>query len=360
MPTPLRVASFNVENLFSRARLLNFEDNAEADALIVSLGELRRELSQKAYDRPKVLKLYGGLKEFVEVVEVRGKLFNRYRTKVVAGGVDDWGGYIDFRRAKFSEAARASTARVLREVNADVCCLVEVESRPVLKHFCIDRLPRTSKFQSYTHHMLIDGNDNRGIDVALASRIPFRTLRSHLDDRDGKTEIFSRDCLEVELVHPAGFTVWVLLNHFKSKGYGAQATSNAKRRRQAERVAGILRERFDLTKDYVVVCGDLNDTPTSAPLAPLVKDVPHLHDVLALGFDSAADRWTYHYRKNEQIDYMLVSEPLRAAFRGAGVERRGIYGVDKYTNGAVKPFAEVKKPSDAASDHGAVWADFEL
>lgn len=360
MTTPLRIASFNVENLFSRAKLLNFEDNAEADALIARLRELRRELSRKEYDRKMILELYAGLKEFVEVVEVRGKLFNRFRTKVVAGGVDDWGGFIDFKRAKFSEAARTSTARVLREVNADVCCLIEVESRAVLKHFCIDRLPRTSKFRPYSHHMLIDGNDNRGIDVALASRLPFRTLRSHVDDRDAKGEVFSRDCLEVELVHPAGFTVWVLLNHFKSKGYGSQSSSNAKRRRQAERVAQILKENFDLRRDHVIVCGDLNDTPGSQPLAPLVKQTPHLHDVLALGFPDAADRWTYHYRKNEQIDYILVSEPLRAAFRRAGVERRGIFGVEKYTGGATSPFDDVKKPADAASDHGAVWADFEL
>lgn len=360
MPTPMRFVSFNVENLFSRAKLLNFEDNAEADKLIVRLGELRQELSQAVYDKKKILKLYGELKEYVEVVEVREKLFSRDKKKVVANGVNDWGGFIDFKRAKFSEAARENTARVLRDVNADVCCLVEVESRPVLKHFCVDRLPRTSKFQSYSHHMLIDGNDNRGIDVALASRLPFRTLRSHLDDRDGKSAIFSRDCLEVELLHPAGPSVWVLLNHFKSKGYGAQATSNAKRRRQAERVAEILRENFDLKRDYVIVCGDLNDTPRSKPLAPLLKDVPNLHDVLQLGLPNEADRWTYHYKKNEQIDYVLVSEPLRKAFRGAGVERRGIFGVEKYTGGAVQPYPEVKKPADAASDHGAVWADFEL
>lgn len=360
MPTKLRFASFNVENLFSRAKLLNFEDNAEADKLLARLGELRRELSNKAYDGKKILGLYEGLKDYVEVVEVRGKLFNRDKTKVVAAGVDDWGGFIDFKRAKFVESARANTARVLREVNADVCCLVEVESRPVLKHFCIDRLPRSGSFETYTHHMLIDGNDNRGIDVALASRIPLGTLRSHVDDRDGKTEIFSRDCLEVELLHPAGFTVWVLLNHFKSKGYGAQGASNAKRRRQAERVAQILKEGYDLKKDLVIVCGDFNDTPTSLPLAPLVKQVPDLHDVLELGFPDPADRWTYHFKKNEQIDFILVSEPLRRAFKGAGVERRGIFGVEKYTGGAVKPFDEVKKPADAASDHAAVWADFEL
>ncbi|HEX8691861.1 MAG TPA: endonuclease/exonuclease/phosphatase family protein [Longimicrobium sp.] len=358
MPTRFRVASFNVENLFERARLLNFDDNAQADPLLARVEELRQELKRKTYDKEKILKLYHELKEWIEIAEVRGKLFDRNKTQVKADGVDDWGGFIDFKKERFTEEARANTARVIRTVNADICCLVEVESRPVLKHFCIDRLPKKGTFKDYRHLMLIDGNDPRGIDVALASRFPLLTLRSHVDDRSGNSSIFSRDCLEIEVDTPVG-AVWILLNHFKSKGYGAQATSDAKRKRQAERVAEILQTNFDLRKDRVIVVGDLNDTPDSKPLKPLLG-VKHLHDVLALTFSDAADRWTYHYKKNEQIDFMLVSEPLRAALKDAGVERRGIFGVDKFTNGQVQAFDTVKRPKDAASDHGAVWADFEL
>ena len=358
MPTPLRVCTFNVENLFSRAKLLNFADNGAADGLLVDVEKLRKELRKKTYDKAAILALYKKLKDYIEVVEVRGKLFNRTKTKVNANGVDDWGGFISFKREKFNEPARANTAKVLRDVNADVACLVEVESRPVLRHFCIDRLPKTNAFAAYAHHMLIDGNDNRGIDVALASRMPYRTIFSHIDDRDATGEIFSRDCLEIELLHPNGFSIWMFLNHFKSKGYGQQSTSNEKRLRQSKRVAKLL-ERFDLKKDRVIVCGDLNDTPASAPLKPLM-DVPHLDDVLTLAFPNAADRWTYHYKKNEQIDYMLVSKPLRDALQGAGVERRGIWDVDKYTNGATTPYATVNGYTQSASDHGAVWADFSL
>ena len=153
--------------------------------------------------------------------------------------------------------------------------------------------------------------------------------------------------------------LWLLLNHFKSKGYGPQATSNAKRERQATRVKAILAARYNLATDLVAVCGDLNDTPTSAPLAPLLG-VPNLFDVLALQFPNPADRWTYHYTKNEQIDYMLVSKPLRDALSAAGVERRGIFEVDKHTGGATKPWPSVDSIRNSASDHGAVWADFNI
>ena len=149
----------------------------------------------------------------------------------------------------------------------------------------------------------------------------------------------------------------MLLNHFKSKGYGAQSTSDDKRKRQADRVVEIL-QGYDLKKDLVIVCGDFNDTPDSNPLKSLLS-VSDLHDVLRATFSNPADRWTYHYKKNEQIDYMLVSKPLRDGLQTAGVERRGIFDVDKYTNAAIHAFNSVKQSKDSA-DHGALWADFTI
>lgn len=361
MPT-LRIATFNVENLFSRAKILNFQNNENAVQPLSRVEELRAELHKDKYDKPKILELYHELKEFIEIVEVREKLFNRAKTKVIASGVARWGGFIEFRREKFDEAARENTARVLREVNADVCCLVEVESRPVLQHFCVDRLPKTGAFKDYKFQMLIDGNDQRGIDVALASRLPIRRMQSHIDDKIGKSRIFSRDCLEIEVVLPNQKSLWLLLNHFKSKGFGNQTENDKKRLRQATRVAEILSDKtkYDLAKDYVVVCGDLNDTAENPPLQPLLS-LPHLTDVLQAAFpDEPEKRWTYHFQKNEQIDYLLVSDPLLAGLKQAGVERRGIHNVQKFTGGETQPFDTVLKPTDAASDHGAVWADFNI
>lgn len=359
MATRLRLASFNVENLFSRAKILNFDDNDQAKPFLNTVEKLRKELSRKTYNEAKILEHYNEVKEYIDIIEVRGKLFDRSQKHLKAKGVDEWGGFIEFKRAKFSEQARANTARVLRTVDADICCLVEVESRPVIQHFCIDRLPRTNTFDTYDHIMLIDGNDNRGIDVALASRFGYNLIRSHMDDLDKqKKKIFSRDCLEIEVVHPAGFSIWMLLNHFKSQGYGVKESNDAKRKAQATRVAQILKE-YNLKKDYVVVCGDFNDSPGHDPLKPLLS-VASLTDVLALEFTDEADRWTYHYKKNEQIDFILISDALKKHFKGAGVERRGLFEVEKFSKGAIKPFDTVKKYSDSASDHCAVFADFEF
>ena len=69
---------------------------------------------------------------------------------------------------------------------------------------------------------------------------------------------------------------------------------------------------------------------------------------------NTADRWTYHYKNQKsQIDYILASGPLNAL--EAGIERRGIFGVN-----GVQHFPSVTADTNAASDHAAVWADFDI
>lgn len=359
MAQTFRIATFNVENLFARATALSMQDNAEITVVLNAVAKLQKEIAKKTYDAAAILALWGQVKKYAEVNETRGHLFNRAKTAVVAAGRDDWDGFIELKTAKIADAARRNTGRVIAAMAPDVCCLVEVESRPTLRRFDSEIAAALDDYSRFPHLMLIDGNDERGIDVGLVSRFPIGAMYSHVDDTDTDGVIFSRDCAEFEVVLPGGRTLTVLANHFKSKGYGSAAASNAKRLRQANRVRKILEERYDLDNDWVVVAGDFNDTPASAPLHPLTS-YRKLHDVLELQFPDPADRWTYHYKKNEQIDFLLVSTALRQHFVQAGVERRGIFGVEGYTGGAVQPFPTVKRYADSASDHAGVWAEFEV
>lgn len=363
----LKVASFNVENLFGRAKVLNFLDQSVGNDILGKINEFNTLLKKTTYtssDKNRMLKLYKvELKDYIEVREDRGKFFKKqgFAIKgVAANGCNDWDGAIEFKKAKFSEITRKNTANVIKDVNADIVCIVEVENRQALESFDSHLLG-----SQYKYPLLIDGNDTRGIDVGLYSKHPPGNIHTHIFDEASGEPIFSRDCLEVEVILPGNQPLYILCNHFKSRGYDAAGTADKKRKIQAEQVVKIL-GKYNLTKDWVVVAGDLNDNPDSKPLQPLLK-VHNMFDVLNLQFPNhPMKRWTYYYKKFEQIDFVLVSKALKDNFKAAGVERRGIYNLEKLTsssNGLVdveKEYSSVTRWTNAASDHGAVWAEFNL
>lgn len=361
----MRVATFNVENLFSRPTILNREDHDWVAARLADVAELTRLLQQKDYapHAARIKALYLGLKAYI-AINIRSSDVGRYIVSaegdLIAKGADDWVGFVELKRERFSSEQVRFTGKVIDEVNADIQCLVEVEDRITLGLFNTDILKDRRKF---TDRLVVDGNDPRGIDVALAAKkaYPVVTARTNAFARDADGLVFSRDCLEVSLTTPGGEAVHVLVNHFKAKDR-KPTESNEKRRRQAAFVSDILKTRYDLTRDFVIVAGDLNDEPDSAPLAPL-HATPSLTDVFDVTGRPKADRWTYYYGVDKAfntIDYLFVSDALKPRVTGAGIERRGIADLSRLTNGAETEFAGITSWRVAASDHGAVWADFDM
>ena len=352
MHMTVRVATFNCENLFSRSKILNLNDTPEqaaiATAALKAAEQLKKILIKSAFtavDKTKIAALIQQGKGFFTVEEDRGKLLQGKR--VVAHGADDFFGHIRFTPLNVGQVATNNTGKVIKALNADVMCVVEVEDRVLLGRFNSQVLAS----KRFEHHMLIDGNDDRGIDVGILSNFPFRNIRTHIDDKDGNSKIFSRDCAEYEVLLDNGKSLWMLCNHFKSKGFGSQATNDARRKKQADRVAQILRENFNLAQDLVVVAGDLNDTPDSDPLSPLVS-VPNLHNIVdTLDQDK---RFTHIFgNEKSQIDYLLVSTPLKNALQSVTIERRGMFKFSGH-------FPSITTAAQEASDHAGVVAEFVM
>jgi predicted extracellular nuclease len=358
----IRIATYNVENLFTRAKILNLNDNEKIDELLKKLARFRGLLIDKSDYGPfkkEIEELYKDLSDYVQInirsSKVGRSLFNK--GALVAKGKADWEGFVDLARDRFSSEQVKNTGLVIKTVDADIQCLVEVESRLALQRFDTDILKNR-----YEDLLVIDGNDTRGIDVAAGGKknFPITGVATNIFARDKDGVVFSRDCLEATF-KVGSKTLTVLVNHFKAKDRN-KVTSDAKRERQAKMVSKILKEDFRLSSDYVVVLGDFNDEPDSKPLRPLVS-TPKLHNVFDIVGRDPADRWTYYYGNEKSynaIDMIFVSQALKSKVKAAGIERRGMPDLEKITDGAEKPFKTVTSWRNAGSDHGSVWVDLDL
>lgn len=372
----MRIASFNVENLFDRARLLAADDWSTHRGLLDKYARLTRLLQRPVYsaaDKVTIVTLLTALGldrtdsgTYVLLRQNRGRLVTRPRAGgmvVVADGRPDWVGWLELTTQAVTELAVRHTAQVIHDVAADVLGVVEAESRIALQRFNVDLL-RPISDRIYGHIMLIDGNDDRGIDVGVMTRGDHAIERivSHVDDADLAGPIFGRDCPEYTITLPSGATLLVMVNHFKSKGYGSARDSNRRRQRQAERVAEIYRVRRAEGIENIVILGDLNDTPDSAPLAPLLVGSAaaptDLRDIATHpGFDD--DGWPGTYttgRAGNKIDYLLCSPAVFARVTASGIFRKGVWTASRRW----EMYPTLTREQDAASDHAAIWADVDL
>lgn len=359
----MKFVAFNVENLFSRPKAMNLSNHRLGMEKLELIADLQRALAEDTYDKSKIVRLANQVRGYFKVNKTRGRnplswseSSKSYSVKV--NGRDKWDGFIELTRDRFDFTSVKNTGKFMRGFNADIVALCEVEGSSALRAFRSDQLSR----EGLKYDLVIDGNDPRGIDVGILSTLPMGNLRTNKHRKRRQSDrrsVFSRDCLEVQFELPNGESVWVLQNHLLSK---LKASNDTRRGYQAEVIAEILEERYDLNSQFVIVSGDLNDDIDSRPLRPL-KDVRGLSNVLDLAGVSQNDQWTYYYSKEDQknrIDYVLVSDALSATLKDAGVDRRGIAGIDRLTGGAIQPLSGITNWRNAASDHAAVWAEFDL
>lgn len=370
----MRIASYNVENMFRRPKALYDPETKKANQDVLNAyARLTELLEQDSYenDRAEILRLMRelGLErvdegEFAVLRKIRGALLKRprkpKRVSVVAAGRSDWIGWVELKKEAIDAESTRNTARVIADVDADVQVVVEVEDRITLERFNEYVLRHVTEEEGvprrFGHVMLIDGNDERGIDVGVLSkdRFPIGKMRSHVDDEKDGNRVFSRDCAEYELLTPDKGSLLLMVNHFKSKRGGG----DAKRKLQAERVATIYRKRRREGWDRIVIAGDLNDKPDSRPLEPLIartdlKDAGSHED-----FVWGERNGTYE-TGNNQIDFLLLSPALYKLIKAGGVNRKGVWHGPRVKN-PWPMLSTLTAEDQAASDHAAIWVDLDL
>ncbi|MBB3452491.1 putative extracellular nuclease [Rhizobium sp. BK313] len=317
----LRLATFNVENLLTRFDYTGFRNQLRQD---------------------RVLKLFDVQNEVI---------YQQLEAARVVAATDD---------------TRQMTALAIADADADIICLQEVDSMAALQAFEYGYLYRMVG-NGYRWKFLIEGNDARGIDVAVMMReetrdgqpIVLKDIRSHamvtyrdfglfndelaelglhLDDK-----IFKRDCLELDLtIGGVPFSLYVV--HLKSMGPGREGVDGRDstmpvRRAETLAVRRIIENRFGAghtARKNFAICGDMNDyqervdvigtrhtgyrfkhqdEETSA--LDVFSDDGFVENVMRRR--DALDRWTlYHARGPQeqwlcQLDYIWLSPALAHA-----------------------------------------------
>jgi endonuclease/exonuclease/phosphatase family metal-dependent hydrolase len=214
-----------------------------------------------------------------------------------------------------SEPRRQRIADALRLLDADVVCLQEIENRFALEEFVAEYLP-DSGYQT----VLVEGNDARGIDVALLSRMPVEAVTSYrhrrFRDAAGKEQRFSRDLLRVRIGGALNADVFVV--HLKSQqgGDGADVVREA----EAREAVAIL--RAELARDpqwRALIAGDFNEVAGE----PTIDIFLQARDAGGAGLTDAClgtDKNSYHQEPYvSRIDFLLLTPALAAELKEATV-----------------------------------------
>jgi endonuclease/exonuclease/phosphatase family metal-dependent hydrolase len=256
--------------------------------------------------------------------------------------------------------ATRHTAEVIADLAPDLLAVIEVEDRPTPKSHSTVMLPSSAPPPMPTRWL-----STATTTAASTSGSSFGTITS--SSRCARTSTTptprarssARDCPEYTVKRADGKRLIVLVNHLKSKGYGRQRDNDARRRRQAVRVAAIYKALGSAGEERIAVVGDLNDTPDSAALAPLLART-ELQDITASPkFTSDGRPGTYgNGTKANKIDFILLSPALFETVTDGGIYRNGVWGGK---NGALWPhYPDITAPAEAASGHAAICAGIEV
>lgn len=224
------------------------------------------------------------------------------------------------------EEKLARVAAVLVRLDADLVLLQEVETAALAEALAA----RTG----HAVARLVEGNDPRGIDVAVLSRFPLVAYVSHREERDGAGRpLFPRDCVEAHAALPGRRRLALVGSHLSS----ALSDDGTRRAEQAARMREIA-DALAPGAALVLAGGDLNDAADAPALAPLLGDGAWIDPAGAL---PAGDGWTWSGGGTRAaLDHLLVPQ----AQAGSVVQATVAAGPDV----------------EAASDHRPVVLDLWL
>jgi len=234
------------------------------------------------------------------------------------------------QRAKPQKEVKA-LARVIKRIGADVIGFQEVESIESLRQ--LNTALEGYGASSYKHLLFEEGNYYRDLHVPYVSRIK-GVLKTHknttLKGQDGSVfkeykskqaaaagkltaARFQRDFLLFEF-KVNGEIIAVFNTHFKSRSEYRWTNNSSDEIRYAESLAAkkiVEKYQKDHPDRPIIILGDLNQRHKHKTVKPLTKELGFFDPVLEELMGAGRDVRTYWRKKNDRIDYVLLSESAK-------------------------------------------------
>jgi endonuclease/exonuclease/phosphatase family metal-dependent hydrolase len=266
---------------------------------------------------------------------------------------DGWAHWTTYRYTR----KLSHLAKVIAAMKPDILCLLEVESRLVLK----DLVAALKKEQNYDLPIILHRNceDLRGMDVAILAKVaPVAT--NWFCAVPAQRDVLACDFVIQER------TITVLANHWKSQ-LGTKEESDSIRRTEAKSVRKFIDARLEKNPEAaILVAGDFNDMVTSPILThdagfslnkTDVQKNANKHLLWNLsGRLPETERGTYYYvaaKRWSSFDSISVSSGLLtnsvpAASWQVSPETYSIFKYPDHVdlNGAPKPFRYIRSKVD--------------
>ncbi len=212
-------------------------------------------------------------------------------------------------------AERSAQASLLCRLRPDILAVQEIGPGVILEGFLRD-LSAHGLDYPHVEHVIRPGSD---VGLAILSRFPIVERTPRLEDiyRIGETNLpVLRGFADVVIEPAPGYRLRLITAHLKAKVFHPLGQTEM-RRNEARLLANHVRKalRGNPAMNLLVV-GDLNDSPDSAPLNEILGNgSTRLVDLRPE--DAVGDVWTHQGRGVDiysRIDYMLASPGLVAEF----------------------------------------------
>lgn len=369
----MKIASFNIENLFHRdSSLVKRTLNESISLWIEEFEHLMCKSPRGGNEITRMRELSfllgfhkSSFEPFVVMRRKAGTLYLRkknFQQEIRAVPRNGWNGWVKVNSEPIDEEAVQNKARVISEINPDILLLQEVEDRQSLLDFNRYYLPEGVRFSDI---LMMAGNDSEGRELAIMTKKGYEITgaRSYANIMYNGNSLFDKDLQEYEIRSPGGKRISILLVHLMDASQDHEAGDEI-RKQQARKVAEIYARLLNEHK-RTLVAGTFNRPSFCDSISPLLgrtslKDLKR-HASFNVDMDEGKDAeyfslGAYQIGVNlKQKDYLLSSPGIFSRIKKSGLNRKGVWPEKK---GQWTCYNSLQSQVHQASSHPALWMEF--